>query len=186
MPITLTFWNFRQNRIKHRNPLMDPAFGMTPHRLIVDMLHAIHLGVLQLFSRELVWMMFWSGVFCDVRNKTEPEWLAASVVVLRAELSLWESQYQAATNHKITQIQKLTAAHFGSLRSRTLKIKAAENKYFFYFLHSKLSSTLVLDKIPQKLYWKGAADSLEKLVRILEVSPWHMATANIQELATES
>ena len=182
LPTKLTFWNFSQGRIKHRNPLMNPAFGMTPYRLIVDSLHAIKLRVLQLFSRELAWMMFWSGVFCDVRNKTEPEWLSDSVVVLRAELSQWEHKYQAAAKRKITQIQKLTAGHFGTLGFRTLKIKAAETKYFFYFLHSKLTSTLVVDKLPQKLYWKGAADSMEKLLRILEISPWHMSTVNIQEL----
>ena len=127
-------------------------------------------------------MMFWSSVFCDIRGKTQAEWLHQGVVLLRAELTVWERAYQATTKHKVTQIQKLLLAHFGGQSNRTLKLKAAENKYFFYCLHYKLESASAVNKVPQGQLWKVAADSLETFLRILEVSPWNMSTANIQEL----
>lgn len=58
LPVELTLWRPAQVRVKHRNPRYDPSIDITSKRMIVDSLHALSLGVLLVFSRELVWALF--------------------------------------------------------------------------------------------------------------------------------
>ena len=68
--VWLTFWRPTQERVKHRNPLLDSRIGVTVASFIIDSLHALNLGTLQTFCQELAWIIMWSGVYCSRQNKT--------------------------------------------------------------------------------------------------------------------
>eukprot|EP00969_Alexandrium_andersonii_P311087 13745657-Alexandrium_andersonii.AAC.1 len=51
-PVVATFWRSAdQSLVQHRCPLFDPALGILPYQsLVVDELHALHLGVYQEYA----------------------------------------------------------------------------------------------------------------------------------------
>ena len=180
LPLTLTFWRVTQDRVKHRNPLYDATIGVTPKIMATDQLHALNLGVLLKFSRELTWAMFWNGVWCTRAGKTQEEHLDLNVISLRSELTAWEVRYERDHPlHKSTRIQKLTKDHFGTVAQRCLKIKAAESKYYFYFLHFKIQT--VSHVLNQGPFWLLAANSMCALLRAIERMPWNLSAGQVQD-----
>ena len=176
----MTFSRPNQQRVKHRNPIFDPDLDITLFRMIVDSLHALNLGTLKHFSQELVWIMLWCNVWVARRGKTQDEWMELATHGLRADLSKFEDQCMKDNpSHKHTTVQKLTADHFGTPAARTLRLKAAETKVFFYFLYSKLQS--VSGQLHQGTVWLGAANNMEKLLRMLETLPWKMSAQQQQD-----
>ena len=77
-PVTILFWRKLQNRIKHRNPLFSTRAGVTPLIMLVDLLHAVNLGVMKHMACELMWQMLWDGVWGARGGKDRPQeqWLA--------------------------------------------------------------------------------------------------------------
>ena len=160
--------------------LFDDAIDVGPERLCVDVLHTLNLGSMQKFAQELVWVMFLSSVWCDIRNKTQDEWLDISVIALRADLDIYEGNAARANpEHKPTKVQKLTSTHFGKPSSRTFKVKAAETKVCFYFLHHKIQS--VSGRLSQGALWLEAANSLEALLRCMERFPWKLSPQQVKD-----
>ena len=146
----------------------------------MDLLHALNLGTLQHFSRELVWQMFWNNIWIVRRGRIQQDLVDLSVQGLRAELAVWEDEHRRARpDHKQTQIQKLTAAHVGVPSTRVLKLKATENKYLFYFLLSKLRAVAHL--LHKGDVWLEAAVAMNTLLRAMERMPWNLDAAGVQD-----
>ena len=166
LPVDLVFWRNAQVRVKHRNPLFNPDTGVTPYHMVPDQLHALNLGVLQRFAQELLWAMFWYSVWVDRSQYTQDEWIILNLVAVRAELKVWE-QKRARDNPglKVTVIQKITPGHVGKPTSRCLKLKAAETKAFFFFLHDKLQTAW--RGLQQGQLWLQASHHLAALLHLL-------------------
>ena len=181
LPKQLVFWRRNQTRVLWRNPVFDESIDAGPQRMIVDSLHALNLGSLNRFAQELVWVMMWSSVWCTRAGRAQAEWMALSCQGIRTELKAWESDYMRShPDHKHTEIQKLTPAHFEQgPTSRNLKMQAAETKYVFYFLHSIIGEHT--HKIRQGNLWHSACNALERMMRLLETLPWNMSLGQQQE-----
>ena len=163
LPRQLCFWCPNQVRVKHRNPPFSEEIDLTPFRLIVDTLHALNLGVLR-FCQELNWAMMWCNVWCDRRGMQQPEWMELACQVLRSELKAWEDKHVAANpEHKHTHVQRLTPAHFGTVSSRHLKLKAADTNTFFFFLVAKVRT--VSAQLHNGDLWLGANNAMDTLLR---------------------
>ena len=179
LPVRLVFWRSNQSRVKHRNPIFNPDIGITPVLLGVDQLHALNLGALQKFARELMWIMVWCSIWGN-RSGDQQNWIAQSLIVMRSELKLWEERYRRAhPEHKATEIQQITSGHIGVPRSRYLKLKAAETKFFFWYLHETLKR--VWGRVHQGKVWLASADSMSGLLEALSVRPWKLTLAQEQD-----
>ena len=151
--------------------------------MATDMLHALNLGTLAKYAKELLWIMLWCSVWCRRSAHTQVEWIDLSLIGLRAELGEWERKYNKEhPDHKATNIQKITAGHIGLPRSRVLKLKAAETKAFFYFLHWKVQS--VSRQLNQGELWLQSADALEALLRVMTDSrDWKPSPTQLRDRA---
>ena len=95
---------------------------------------------------------------------------------MRRELKLWEARYRRAhPDKKVTVIQDITAGHIGASTSRHLKLKAAETKYFFWFLHETIQR--VWRQAHQGKVWLAAADRMAGLLQALAAKPWKLTVA---------
>ena len=181
LPVRLHFWRTEQQRVKHRNPIFNKEIGLVPYMMATDMLHAVNMGTLQKFARELLWMMMWCGVWCTRRGRPQDEWIDLSLIAMRSELGTWERDYNKAHPlHKPTIIQKITPGHIGKPTARVLKLKAAETKAFFYFLHWKVQS--VADQMHQGELWLQSSNEMEALLRVMtEARNWKLTTSQLQD-----
>ena len=62
--VKVLFWRMsKETRTRHRNPLFDPALGIT-HRLFNDdKLHYVYLGVCGFFVQTALWLLLTANVF---------------------------------------------------------------------------------------------------------------------------
>ena len=180
LPVQLVFWRNNQTRVKHRNPIFNAAIGITPFILGVDQLHALNLGALHKFARELMWILMWCSVWGKRAGQVQEAWISDSLIVMRSELKLWEGRYKRAhPTKKVTDVQDITAGHIGTPTCRYLKLKAAETKYFFWFLHETLPR--VWRKVHQGKVWLAAADRMAGLLQVLVAKPWKLIVAQEQD-----
>ena len=88
-PVHAIFWRrSMETGARHRNPLFEVP-GMTPERCLAgDVLHCLHLGVLQGYCK--VAFHKWLDAGCwGVRETTKEEKHVVGVLCLRAELFHW-------------------------------------------------------------------------------------------------
>ena len=60
-----------------------------------------------------------------------------------------------------------------------MKLKAAETKYFSYFINEQLAKHQ--SKLHLGMYWVAAAVSMKGLFEVMESSPWKMSVPQIQD-----
>ena len=174
LPLRLRFWRPVQVRVKHRNPLFNPAIGVTPILMAPDQLHAFNLGPMLVFARDLLWIMMWSSVWSPRGRQDQTQWIEQSLIPMRSELEAWQLKFQRDhPSHKGTKIQKITGHVVGKPAARTLNLKAAEVKYFFFFLHSKLLN--VSHRLHQGDLWLAASTALYNLVDEMSGMPWKVS-----------
>ena len=78
----------------------------------VDQLHALNLGALHKFARELMWILMWCSVWGTRAGQVQEAWISDSLIVMRSELKLWERRYKRARpTKKVTDIQDITSGH---------------------------------------------------------------------------
>ena len=133
--IDVVFWRAtRLDVVKHNNPLFDDSIGMGPGMLLVDLLHAFNLGTLKVYCTDLVWELMLSCIWARRGSKTAAEYLQSVMGVMDCELRAWclATRGDGEAEKRRTQIQELTSTTFGTANSRTLKLKVAETKEFFF------------------------------------------------------
>ena len=80
---------------------------------------------------------------------------------------------------KTTTLQKLHPTTFGTPANRHLKLKAAETKVFFHFIHGKLRT--VVGMVAQGNIWLSAADSMGNLLANMKTFPWKLSLSQEQD-----
>ena len=180
-PLKLVFWRgFKGSKIKHRNPLFDSTLGITPATMLIDVLHAINMGALKHFSNDLFWRLLLSGVWCRIDGGRQEEYIATGVSRMRSCLALWQDKHERGNpDHKATRIQDITVPMIGTPAKRDLKLKAAETKYFFYYLCDEIAANV--DAVPQGGIWLDACTNLAKLYRRMDELPWNLSKAESED-----
>ena len=94
-PFDVTFWTVENEFLtRHRNPLFDPALGITICRsLTVDSLHCFYLGVMLAFVKHVIWWMITEGVWGT--RSTIDETIEIAALVVRADLAFFSGKYHA-------------------------------------------------------------------------------------------
>ena len=139
-PVVATFWRTScETRAKHRNPLYNPAIGISVQLFLVDMLHCFYLGLLQTFSCALVWEM----IICNCWNVTvHRNWddlVTMSYRLLAVELNSFYDKWHRDGGKELTTVQQFLPTMIGTRDQRCLRLKAAETKGFFCFCATRFN-----------------------------------------------
>ena len=65
-PLELTFWRLSvgdKHGLNHRVPLFCRELGVSVNHLCLDVLHTVHLGIMQRYVCAVLWRMFSADVF---------------------------------------------------------------------------------------------------------------------------
>ena len=124
--------------------------------------------------------MRWSSIWAERRGRDQDTWVALSLTPLGAELAAWEKRTNKANPaHKPTTVQSITPALIGKPTCRTLKLKAAETKTFFFYLQWKLEQ--VSSRLAQGPLWLQSTQAMSLLLQTMPKLPWKLSTSQEQE-----
>ena len=136
-PAQLVFWRVSEETLcQHRCPLWDVRLGLTPSLILgIDMMHTLHLGVMQEFAKEAVWVLLRANLWAPAPGLTEEERVDNNLVLLRNLLWSWyRERSQRHPKENLRRLQDLTRKMVGTNNNRRMKTKAAETWGFTLFL----------------------------------------------------
>ena len=144
----------------------------------MDVLHALFLGVLNIWARIALWKLIESGAYGDLGTTAEN--IQAAVLVLRSSLMRWYVRYDRAHDEDLTRVSDLTPKMLGSSSDQKLKTKGAETWGVALF---------VIDELRVRAHMLGAdgdrlrmaGEMLEQIVRSWKAHDWTIPQAQIQE-----
>ena len=171
-PKTITFWRpSAETLARHRNPVFDPEIGMTPRRsIVVDLLHALYLGILLVYARLVLWKLIVHGAYGH--TGTNHEHLSVAMVVLRSALMTWYPVHEKKTGEVLTRVADLTAGMLGEPGDPKLKTKGAETWGIVLFVVEELKikgGVLPPDDCTRLLH---AGENLVRIARIWKSCDW--------------
>jgi len=164
-PSRVTFWRTSAESIaRHRNPLFTEELGISPHRcMTIDTLHCLYLGIMIVWCRIVVWVVFLSGVFGSVGSAEEK--LQTAVLVMRSELLNWYSAHEKSNGEVLTRVSDINLKMFGKQSDPKCKTKGAETwGLLLFLLHILRKHADFLGNRGRRLLLAGQA--LENIVRI--------------------
>ena len=182
LPLKVTFWRSHQidrkvgDPIHRRNPLFCTLLGMNPHRtMMIDLLHCVHLGVLQEYVSCIIWATLDSNVW-DVRGPRSAV-IGIGVEYVHNDMKLWFKNSDVPTS---CQLGTLTAGMIGTDYKRTLKTKAAETGALLKW------AVDVCERFQNKLehgpVLKDAGKALVEYMALLKSSPTNVPVHTCQRL----
>jgi len=126
LPSEVVFWRCSSEAsTKHRNPMFSRSLGVTLSSMVVDMLHALHLGVLQKYVAFVWWSLIWRNAW-SVTATNEEELIVLSVHRLRADLYAWYPSYTFGEGGpNATKLSDLSLKTLGPKGAYMLKTKGA-------------------------------------------------------------
>jgi hypothetical protein len=127
LPCDIVFWRLADESISHhRNPIFSGATGVTYDCLIVDVMHCLHLGVVQRYVSFVWWSLISANAFRVVATG-EDELISLSVHRLRAQLFEFYPRYrkQDPEHSTLTELSDLSMKTLGPKNAYMLKTKAA-------------------------------------------------------------
>ena len=129
----MTFWRiFPDEAVRHRNPLWDPAIGVTPDVLCIDTLHTLALGVFGQFACQCMWWLLEQNPFNLTKGYNTQEELKLRTMQLYKPLL----QEFYRTSPKVwTRIDDWRLEILGTKSSPGLHLKGHQTLGFLYFLH---------------------------------------------------
>ena len=167
-PCQLVWWRrAAESRARHRNPLLSPEIGLSPHRLALDKLHTVYLGVLSTFVAFALRQCIERNVF-RVAGTME-QVLENTCLQLRSALFAY---YRRARRHTpgICELSDLTPTMLGSRALPTLSAKAVETKDTLPFVLELLVQHA--DRLgPTAPHLLQAGQALSKYLLLLDASP---------------
>ena len=182
-PFEVTMWRRSlESLCRHRNPLWSDSLGLSAERsLTVDTLHALYLGVMNVWCRTAVWKLVMSGVYGS--TGASDDGLTSCCLAMRHALFAWYSaRRRRFPDEGLTKLNDLTPAMVGSRTSPKCKTKAAETWCFLLFLVDELN------KFGPRLgeHWQrlvAAGRNLEEMVLVWRTGSWTLSAAAIEATA---
>jgi hypothetical protein len=135
VPGTVVFWRTSEETLaRHNNPMLKASLGLSPTvGLTVDILHAVHLGVLKVWCRIVVWTILASGIYGQIG--TADETLQIALLAFRAALmSFYKRHHAEHPFDNLTRVADFTMKMIGTRTAPKLKTKGAETFGLMKFL----------------------------------------------------
>ena len=168
----------------HRNPLFNIP-GVSLEMLMIDSLHAVHLGVANVYCMHVLWELLDANMF-SVEGPEEVR-LSISVSRLKGELFDYYASLPPHVRKCITGVGDFQVGMLGSRTSRTLSTKGMETKGLVpwccrllvrYGHHIPNKKELLLDAGTHLVKWFDIVQNYlkkchSKLRRIIKNSPTH-------------
>lgn len=174
--VELTFWRRSDESLcMHRCPIYDVSMGITcPQVVVFDVLHTLHLGVMQSWVKCVLWKLIKAGVW---RGLGGDDGFQNSVAALRHELFAW---YRSYKEEELTRVADLVPSMLGKETSGTLKTKGAETYGLLVFCLVALRryGEALPGAAAQLL---AAGQSLKQWVDALKNSPVVVSVKTMQE-----
>ena len=125
-PVEVTFWRpANETLARHRCPLFDPNLGLEPCVcLTVDLLHALHLGVMNSFCRDGLWLLILESAWGKHATQEETVDLATHCIV--HEMDAWYKRRHATHPPEHLTRFHLSRKKLGDVSHRACKSKGAE------------------------------------------------------------
>lgn len=180
-PQAITFWRPSSETLtRHRNPIFDSHLGITPRKsLVIDLLHAVFLGILLVWCRLVIWKLLECGVYGILAGRAEA--MQAAVLLLRSKLMRFYPKYEKEHPGEIlTRVSDLTQSMLGEPSDHKLKTKGAETWGIALFLLSELQS--MSHRIPvdgQRMI--AAGEQLIGVIRMWKSHGWTMPAASSKD-----
>ena len=180
-PTSVVFWRpANETLTRHRNPVFDQhELGVTPSKsVVVELLHAVFLGVLLVWCRVAIWALIQSGAYGQALMTRES--LLASILVLRNKLMQFYPRYEKGHQETLTPVVDLTPSMLGAANNPVLKTKGAETWGIALFLLEELRLFHAMLPDSRLLH---AGQSIERVIRIWKGSSWVMPASLQKDLA---
>ena len=178
-PVAITFWRRKSESLaRHRNPLFDLSLGVTfPTTVTVDLMHTIHLGVMNVFCKHIVWELFVGGAWC--RMHTLDETVTANILQCEREFKSWANRYKREHVDAKMNTFRLSRKVVGENAARKLALKAAQTWYFLLFMIDVLER--VQHTVDGAQSYLTAAKSLARFVNVFQSSKLNMPIRDPQQ-----
>ena len=178
-PLTITFWRqSHETMTRHRNPLFAIVGVSLVRSLTVDMMHSLHLGVMLLFCRLVLWYLLMEGLWC--RKGNQEEIIETGSQVLRMDLDSWyKARHQQFPTERLTRAD-MTRKKIGDAADRKLKTKAAETWGVLLYLVDKLRVHKARFGPTARRYY-AAGSALVQLMKVLDESSVVMTSTQIRD-----
>ena len=180
-PKTVMFWRVRlEYSTRHRNPLFSRALGLDPAEcLVVDVLHQMYLGVMNVFCHDVLWLLIRSLHFGGVG--TADEILELAVMTCRQKLLQWyKARHALYPTEQLTRVSDLTTSMLSDEDGRKVKTKAAETWGVLLFLLDELH-TANLHIVPDATDLLAAGRALENTIGLWDSCEWRLTDKDIQK-----
>jgi len=179
-PCTVKFWRTANESLaRHRNPMLVSELGLDPRDcLAVDVLHAIHLGVLKVWARTATWAVLQSGVYG--RTGTTDENLQIAVLAFRSQLmQFYKRRHQEDPGEQLTRVADFNVKMVGTASAPVLKTKGAETWGVALFL------VWVCRHYTHRIgpEWQRLVQAGEALVRVVNILTAHKGQWVLPEAA---
>lgn len=182
LPAKVLFWRTKaETTTKHRLPLLSEPLGITLKSIVVDMLHCLHLGVLQKFVSFVWWSLLRKNVW-QIVSDSEEQRLAQSIPRLRSELLSFYPVFRNkwAGEQSATQISDLSMKTLGVKGRYELKTKGSMTRPLVPF------SVVLLKKfagvLPRHDELVATGEALDRMLVHLKDQPAAMTHPGVQRL----
>jgi hypothetical protein len=181
-PLQCVFWRCSNESItRHRNPIFVHEAGLDPALcLVIDILHAIYLGILQVLCRISIWALISAHCFYAPIGTAHEQHLN-SIMIFKQKLAFFYDQHDRAHPQDIlTRVADFTLAMVGTPDNPCCKTKGAETYGIFKFLLQ------LLGQFENKMGAAGsrlheACKAMDKLLLIFKTRTWVISAADITE-----
>ena len=158
----------KETRTRHRNPLFDPALGITHRFFADDKLHCVYLGVCGFFVQRALWLLLTANVF----NVKGPQ----AVIDEESVMHLWnESKRHYRRQRKamipVQELAGFTLSMMGSRSHLAMKTKGVETKDLLPFIMEQLKAHRAALPHPQVRHLILAGEALVRVLDIFDKSP---------------
>ena len=159
---------------------MSRDLGVTYDALIVDVLHCMHLGVLQRYISFVWWPLILRNAF-DVDAVNKDELIVLSVGKMRAKLFAFYPAYRAENpeHSTLTELSDLSVKTLGPEGLYLLKTKAAMTRPLVPFTTRLLRE--IGKKIPNHRPLLRVGESLDRMLRVMREKTTIMRPTAVQD-----
>ena len=173
-PIDVLFWDPAMETLaRHRNPLFGAHTGLGITSLIVDILHALYLGVFNAWCACVIWIIIDSDLLVSAHNIDEK----LDLFVLRLK-TLMRQFYttQRDLGVLLTRVGDWSVKMLGTRDQKSIRTKGMETYGVLRFL---ISLCETLPALPQQQTWVLSGRCLVDLIELWRGAAWRLTAPQI-------